>query len=100
MPIQNEHVMKRVHIVWGFGHVTGVLYDTPTARKVLAALPIESESKRWGDEAYFETGITAELEPDARDVVEPGSICFWVEGNSIAIAWGPTPISKAGECRM
>jgi len=92
--------MKKVHILWGFGHVTGVLFDTPNGRKVLESLPIESEVKRWGDEAYWETDIKAELEPNATDIVEPGTICFWVEGNSIAIPWGPTPISKSGECRM
>jgi len=92
--------MKNLHIIWGTGQVSVVLKDTPTSRKIIEALPIKSEAKIWGSELYFSTGVESELEEDARDVVEPGTVCFWVEGNSIAIPWGPTPISKDGECRL
>ncbi len=33
-------------------------------------------------------------------MVHPGTVCFWVEGSSLAIPFGPTPVSKAGECRL
>ena len=40
------------------------------------------------------------LESDAQQVVEPGTVCFWVEGSALALPFGPTPISKGGECRL
>jgi len=44
--------------------------------------------------------VSAELESDAQQVVPPGTICFWVEGRSLAIPFGPTPVSRSNECRL
>jgi len=50
---------------------------------------------------YFGVPVKTTLEGDAKQVVDPGTVCFWVEGSSLAIPFGPTPsLSKAGECRL
>jgi len=63
-------------------------------------LPFESVVETWGDEVYFETPIAMSLDSDATDVVDKGTVCFWTQGNSIAIPFGPTPASVADECRL
>ena len=90
----------RIRISWDKGEVFGVLTDTPTANKLLEALPCSSSANTWGEEVYFSTPVRVVLEADAQQVVPPGTICFWVEGQSLAIPFGPTPISQGNECRL
>jgi hypothetical protein len=90
----------RIRISWPKGALTAVLRDTPTAEKLLAALPCEASANTWGDEVYFSIPVKAKLEPDARQVVDPGTVCFWVQGSSLALPFGPTPVSEGDECRL
>ena len=75
------------------------LNDSPTAVAIAATLPLNGNGQRWGKEIYFEIPITAELESDARDVLNPGELGYWPTGNAFCIFWGPTPASHTDEIR-
>jgi len=90
----------KIRIEWPKGQVTAEIHDSPTAEQFANGLPCTSRANTWGDEVYFHIPVSAKLEPDAAQVVDPGTVCFWVEGHSLAIPFGPTPISEKGECRL
>lgn len=93
---------KRIRISWPGGSVVAVLQDTPNTHALLQCLPFGAIAQTWGDEVYFgvPTTGTLQLEANARQVVEPGTVCFWVQGSSLILPFGPTPISEGGECRL
>jgi hypothetical protein len=90
----------RIAITWETHRLEAELLDTPTTRALVAALPLASKAQTWGEEVYFEVPVTTTLEQDARDVVDPGTVCFWVQGSSVALPFGPTPVSRGDECRL
>ena len=90
----------RIRISWQGEELAATLRDTPAVKKLLATLPCESRAQTWGDEVYFSIPVEAGLEKDARQVVEPGTVCFWVEGQALALPFGPTPVSEGDECRL
>ncbi|HJL84922.1 MAG TPA: cyclophilin-like fold protein [Candidatus Marinimicrobia bacterium] len=90
----------QIWIQWPQGEITATLEDTPTSRALLDALPFESSANTWGDEIYFSVQLLTDLEKDAQQVVDPGTVCFWTEGNALAIPFGPTPIAEGDECRL
>ncbi|HET9045149.1 MAG TPA: cyclophilin-like fold protein [Burkholderiales bacterium] len=92
--------MNRIRIKWPKGELTAQLADTPTARAVVAMLPAKSRANTWGEEVYFALAADVQLERDAREVVDPGTVCFWVQGGSLALPYGPTPVSSGNECRL
>jgi len=92
--------VARIRVAWKGGEVIANLRETPTVKQLVAALPCEASANTWGDEVYFEIPVKAALEPDALQVIEPGTVCFWVQGSALALPYGPTPASKGDECRL
>jgi hypothetical protein len=90
----------RIRIAWPKGALAATLDDTPSARALVAALPLNARAQTWGEEVYFEIPVEAALERTARQVVPPGTVCFWVEGASLALPWGRTPISEGKEPKL
>ncbi|AJQ93894.1 cyclophilin-like family protein [Gynuella sunshinyii] len=92
--------MSAIRIFWPSGQVTITLRDTISAKALLAARPIQSTANIWGDEVYCQVPFTVAPEADASTVVDKGAVCFWLEGNALALLFGPTPISSSNECRL
>lgn len=90
----------KIKIGIGKVEVFAVLSQTPTAQKLWEALPFQAKAETWGGEVYFRIPVSAALEADAKQVVSPGTICFWTQGNCLALPFGPTPIAEGKECRL
>ncbi|MGR3319904.1 MAG: cyclophilin-like family protein [Candidatus Anammoxibacter sp.] len=91
---------RKIKIAFSSCELEVELLNTPTANEIFRNTPFESEAKTWGEEVYFSTPVHVAKEADARDIVEPGELAFWVEGDSIAIGFGQTPISHGNEIRL
>ncbi len=85
--------MATIKITAGTVSQLAELRDTPTARKLVAALPIEGRAQRWGEEIYFSIPVKAAQEADARERMEVGEVAYWPPGKAFCIFFGPTPAS-------
>ena len=91
--------MEKITITVDDVSVTAELRDTPTARKIYEALPLEGHANVWGDEIYFDVALTIAQEPDAKEEVEVGDLAYWPDGPAVCIFFGPTPVSRSEQPR-
>ena len=73
--------------------VDAELTDSAAATVVWEALPFTGRANRWGDEIYFSTGLEIELDSQATETMEVGSLAYWPPGKAFCIVFGPTPAS-------
>ncbi len=91
--------MVSIVIEVGGEEFPGILTDEhspDTCRRILDALPVESTTRQWGDEIYFEIPVEAD-EENARDAVRVGDLAYWPAGSCFCIFYGKTPVSPSEE---
>ena len=85
---------ERIIIRAGDVIAEATLNETETARRIAAALPLEGEALRWGDEIYF--AIPVDCPPEnPQAIVQAGDLGYWVPGKAFCIFFGPTPASRS-----
>jgi hypothetical protein len=66
--------------------------DSHLAGEISRSLPLEGAAQRWGDEIYFETGITASAQGQTMDV-NVGDVAYWPQGKCLCVFFGRTAAS-------
>jgi hypothetical protein len=74
------------------------LNESKTATAIWDALPLDAKGETWGDEIYFDIGLTVGPE-SPKDVVAVGDLGYWPPGRAFCIFFGPTPMSRGDEIR-
>ena len=89
----------KIKIFTGEIEAVAVLENTPTAKAIYKALPLDGAAHRWGDEVYFAIPLRIDLEKNATDAVEEGNVAYWPEGHCFCIFFGKTPASTEDEIK-
>jgi hypothetical protein len=91
--------MSRVLIAAGSVKMLAELNDSQTALKVLDALPVESSARTWGEEVYFDVGLSLPDE-NSHAHVPPGAVAYWPPGDALCLFFGQTPASPVNVIGM
>jgi hypothetical protein len=77
------------------------LFDTQTANEISKISLTKVKINTWGEEIYFKIPVKGvKLDQNARDIVLFGEFAYWVEGQCLAVGFGPTPASINKEIRL
>lgn len=87
--------MKKLLITCGRLSIEAELFDTATSKMILNEVPLTGKTNIWGGEVYFPVSFTAELEDEAVEEVEEGTLAYWPPGKAFCIFFGPTPVSTS-----
>lgn len=89
---------RRIRINAGPVSIEARLTDSRSGAAIWDALPIRATAETWGDEIYFDIGLTLASE-SPKAVVELGDLGYWPPGRAFCIFFGPTPASQRDEIR-
>lgn len=89
--------MRKILITCGRVTFKADLFDTATVQMMVNEMPLTGNVNFWGDEIYFPVPFTAELEEDAQEEVEVGTIAYWPPSKAFCIFFGPTPVSTSSK---
>lgn len=89
---------RMIRITAGGVAAEATLHDGKTADAIWNALPIEAQAQTWGDEIYFDIGLSIGAEKP-RETVGLGDLGFWPPGSAFCIFFGRTPASRGDEIR-
>ena len=87
-----------IRITAGAVTATAALDGSRAADAIWKALPLEAKASTWGDEIYFDIGVTIAAE-SPKEVVGLGDLGYWPPGSAFCIFFGPTPMSTGDEIR-
>jgi hypothetical protein len=91
--------MKKARISCGSLSFDAEFFDTKTTQLMFREMPFIGRVTFWGDEIYFPVPVVAELEEDAIEEVEVGTLAYWPPTNAFCIFFGPTPVSTSSKPR-
>lgn len=89
--------MKRVRISCGRLSFDAEFLETNTTQMMFEEMPLSGSVTFWGDEIYFPISVTAELEENAVEEVEVGTLAYWPPTQAFCIFFGPTPVSTSSK---
>jgi uncharacterized protein len=91
---------KPIVIRLGKIELKGEFNDTPAGAAMAAALPIECEWSRWGDEYYGTTQPRFGSYPGpSGDIMDLGDLAYHAQSGWFCLFFGPTPASRGKEPR-
>jgi len=86
--------MEKIKISIGNNEFKAFLYETPTAKSILKALPFKAKVNTWGDEIYCIAPVDCDLEEGAKAEVDIGKLAYWPNMPAFCIFFGQTPLSS------
>jgi uncharacterized protein len=91
---------KPIIVRIGKVELKGEFNDTPAGKAMAAALPIECQWSRWGDEYYGTTqpGFGS-YQGATTDIMDVGDLAYHAQSGWFCLFFGPTPASRGQEPR-
>ncbi len=83
---------RKVQVTAESASLTITLNGSELSSQILDELPMETRASTWGDEIYFAVPLDYRSQAPTKDV-SAGDVAYWPDGSSLALFYGPTPLS-------